>query len=103
MAKVQKYEEEYKPVTYQPYVCHRCHKVYRECNCDDDKWTGTVNSYSHGLEHDTTLYELLVQGEKAGLISLIYDDDQITIIGYINMSTQVVYELTSYEDYSNGY
>jgi hypothetical protein len=59
----------------------------------------SIPSYGIGLEFDTILYNLLIQGEKAGLLELIYDNDLRTIVGYTN-NNGTTYELSSYEDYS---
>jgi hypothetical protein len=84
-------------------LCSKCGCTYFYCTCYDGDGIGgstpTGSTYGCGLDYDTDLYALLVQGEKSGLLQLIYDDDQVTIVGYMNMRTKTCYELSSYEDY----
>jgi hypothetical protein len=79
-------------------LCSKCHKTYFYCSCYDSTPEST---FGNGLEVDRDLYALLEQGEKAGLIHLFYDDDNTTIVGYMNQRTNECFELISYLDYCN--
>lgn len=81
--------------------CQKCHLGWYYCKC----YEGTVvnrGTYGSGLASCDVLYALLAQGEKAGMITLFYDDDQVTIIGYMNNDNSESFEIESYLDYSMG-
>lgn len=98
--KVQDYEEvealKEVPTTYPTYAGSRSWYDDDYYGYGNGKYSGT--SYGIGLDHDKEFYTLLVQGEKAGLIRLLYDTDNVTITGYVNLSTNRCFELSSYEE-----
>ncbi len=79
-------------------ICPKCQLSYFYCDCNDF-YSSHGQSASSGLSFDYDFLQLLRAGEEEGIITLFYDNDNYTVVGYMNNRTQDCYEIESMLDY----